>query len=153
MKKTDRRSFLQAGLTADSLGLPRCRSSAAALRAARKLLREQAAGSTTAPKPALTTEKLTERVTRDHRRARQRDRADLQRWRRARRQRLGGAGRRVRKSLGGAKVRTLFNTHYHADQTGGNALFGKAGAEIHAHKITRQWLSRRTTTCRRTIVG
>jgi len=47
----------------------------------------------------------------------------------------------VRKSLGGAKVRTLFNTHYHADQTGGNALFAKAGAEIHAQTITRQWLA------------
>jgi glyoxylase-like metal-dependent hydrolase (beta-lactamase superfamily II) len=47
----------------------------------------------------------------------------------------------VKASLGGAKVRTLFNTHYHADQTGGNALFGKEGAAIHAHVITRQWLS------------
>jgi glyoxylase-like metal-dependent hydrolase (beta-lactamase superfamily II) len=47
----------------------------------------------------------------------------------------------VRKSLAGAKVRTLFNTHYHADQTGGNALFGAAGTEIHSHVITRQWLA------------
>jgi cyclase len=47
----------------------------------------------------------------------------------------------VQKSLAGARVRTLFNTHYHADQTGGNALFAKAGAEIHAHTITRQWLA------------
>ena len=47
----------------------------------------------------------------------------------------------VRASLGGAKVRTLFNTHYHADQTGGNALFGAGGASIHAHLITRQWLA------------
>jgi len=47
----------------------------------------------------------------------------------------------VRKNLAGAKVSTLFNTHYHADQTGGNALFGAAGAEIHSHVITRQWLS------------
>jgi glyoxylase-like metal-dependent hydrolase (beta-lactamase superfamily II) len=47
----------------------------------------------------------------------------------------------VRKALAGAKVRTLFNTHYHPDQTGGNALFGKEGATIHAHKITQQWLS------------
>jgi cyclase len=47
----------------------------------------------------------------------------------------------VRSSLDGARVRTLFNTHYHADQTGGNELFGKAGAEIHAHEITRQWLA------------
>jgi glyoxylase-like metal-dependent hydrolase (beta-lactamase superfamily II) len=47
----------------------------------------------------------------------------------------------VQKNLAGARVRTLFNTHYHADQTGGNALFGKAGAEIHSHTITRQWLA------------
>ncbi len=47
----------------------------------------------------------------------------------------------VQASLAGARVRTLFNTHYHADQTGGNELFGKAGATIHAHEITRQWLS------------
>jgi glyoxylase-like metal-dependent hydrolase (beta-lactamase superfamily II) len=47
----------------------------------------------------------------------------------------------VRKSLGSAHVRTLFNTHYHADQTGGNALFAKAGAEIRAHTITKQWLA------------
>jgi glyoxylase-like metal-dependent hydrolase (beta-lactamase superfamily II) len=38
-------------------------------------------------------------------------------------------------------VRTLFNTHYHAEQTGGNALFGATGADIHAHVITRQWLA------------
>ena len=47
----------------------------------------------------------------------------------------------VRASLGGAKVGTLINTHYHADQTGGNALFGAAGASIHAHEITREWLA------------
>jgi glyoxylase-like metal-dependent hydrolase (beta-lactamase superfamily II) len=47
----------------------------------------------------------------------------------------------VKESLGGAAVRTLFNTHYHADQTGGNVLFGNAGAEIHSHVITRQWLA------------
>jgi glyoxylase-like metal-dependent hydrolase (beta-lactamase superfamily II) len=51
------------------------------------------------------------------------------------------SARAVKASLAGAKVRTLFNTHYHADQTGGNALFGKEGAAIHAHVITRQWLS------------
>jgi glyoxylase-like metal-dependent hydrolase (beta-lactamase superfamily II) len=49
--------------------------------------------------------------------------------------------RSVRASLGGAKVGTLFNTHYHAEQTGGNALFGAAGATIHAHEITREWLA------------
>ena len=47
----------------------------------------------------------------------------------------------VRKSLAGGKVRTLFNTHYHSDQTGGNAVFGAAGTEIQAHVITRQWLA------------
>jgi glyoxylase-like metal-dependent hydrolase (beta-lactamase superfamily II) len=49
--------------------------------------------------------------------------------------------RAVQKSLAGARVHTLFNTHYHADQTGGNALFAKAGATIHAHTITKQWLA------------
>ncbi|MEP7313257.1 MAG: MBL fold metallo-hydrolase [Pseudomonadota bacterium] len=49
--------------------------------------------------------------------------------------------RSVQLTLAGAKVTTLFNTHYHADQTGGNALFGAAGAAIHAHEITRQWLA------------
>jgi glyoxylase-like metal-dependent hydrolase (beta-lactamase superfamily II) len=47
----------------------------------------------------------------------------------------------VQKSLAGARVGKLFNTHYHADQTGGNALFAKSGTEIHAHTITRQWLA------------
>jgi cyclase len=50
-------------------------------------------------------------------------------------------GRSVKSSLGAARVRMLFNTHYHADQTGGNAQLAKAGAEIHAHTITRQWLA------------
>ena len=47
----------------------------------------------------------------------------------------------VQGSLDGAPVRTLINTHHHADQTGGNALFASTGAEIHAHAITRQWLA------------
>ena len=47
----------------------------------------------------------------------------------------------IQEDLGGARVHTLINTHYHADQSGGNALFGEAGAAIHAHEITRQWLS------------
>lgn len=51
------------------------------------------------------------------------------------------SARAVKASLAGAKVHTLFNTHYHADQTGGNELFGKEGATIHAHLITRQWLA------------
>jgi glyoxylase-like metal-dependent hydrolase (beta-lactamase superfamily II) len=51
------------------------------------------------------------------------------------------SARAVKASLAGAKVHTLFNTHYHADQTGGNELFGREGATIHAHLITRQWLA------------
>jgi len=47
----------------------------------------------------------------------------------------------VEASVAGARVRTLINTHYHADQTGGNALFGAAGAVIHSHEITREWLA------------
>jgi len=46
----------------------------------------------------------------------------------------------LRASLGRERVRLLFDTHYHADQTGGNAIFGAAGAVIHAHDITREWL-------------
>lgn len=49
--------------------------------------------------------------------------------------------RGVQMSLAGAPVHTLIDTHYHADQTGGNALFGAAGATIHAHEITREWLA------------
>lgn len=47
----------------------------------------------------------------------------------------------VQASLDGARVHTLFNTHYHRDQTGGNALFGEEGATIRAHEITRQWVT------------
>lgn len=47
----------------------------------------------------------------------------------------------VRVALGRERVRKLFNTHHHPDQTGGNALFGEGGAEIHAHAITREWLA------------
>jgi cyclase len=39
------------------------------------------------------------------------------------------------------KVQTLFNTHYHIDQTGNNEIFGNAGAKIIAHQRTRQWMS------------
>jgi cyclase len=47
------------------------------------------------------------------------------------------------KDVGGAsKVQTLFNTHYHTDQTGNNALFvAAAGAKIIAHERTRQWMA------------
>ncbi|HEX5000607.1 MAG TPA: MBL fold metallo-hydrolase [Terriglobia bacterium] len=59
----------------------------------------------------------------------------------------GGAGSRaqVMSTLSGlapnAKVQTLFNTHYHLDQTGNNEAFGSTGAKIIAHDRTRQWMS------------
>jgi glyoxylase-like metal-dependent hydrolase (beta-lactamase superfamily II) len=40
-----------------------------------------------------------------------------------------------------ANVGTLFNTHYHADQTGNNEMFAASGARIIAHDLTRQWMS------------
>jgi len=55
------------------------------------------------------------------------------------------SGDRVRAALadiaGGARVQTLFNTHYHLDQTGNNELFAAAGAKIIAHECTREWMS------------
>lgn len=50
-------------------------------------------------------------------------------------------GASVKASLEGSLVHTLINTHYHRDQTGGNAIFGEDGATIHSHTITKQWLS------------
>jgi len=41
---------------------------------------------------------------------------------------------------GGAPVTTLFNTHWHPEHTGSNAVLGKAGARIVAHENTRRWL-------------
>lgn len=41
-----------------------------------------------------------------------------------------------------AKVTTLFNTHYHRDQTANNAAFAAQGAKIISQKRTREWLSR-----------
>ena len=45
-------------------------------------------------------------------------------------------------ALPGAKpVRTLFNTHWHPEQTGSNLTLGRAGATIIAHENTRLWLT------------
>jgi cyclase len=41
----------------------------------------------------------------------------------------------------GAQVSTLFNTHWHPENTGGNDPFGEAGATITAHENTRLWMS------------
>ncbi len=40
-----------------------------------------------------------------------------------------------------AKVQTLFNTHYHLDQTANNEQFAAQGAKIIAQKRTREWMA------------
>ncbi len=42
---------------------------------------------------------------------------------------------------GGKRVQTVFNTHWHPDQTGANEVLGKSGAQIIAHEKTRLWLA------------
>jgi cyclase len=53
-----------------------------------------------------------------------------------------GATRKLQSQLKhfarGAKVNTLINTHWHADQTGGNETFGRLGARIIAHAKAAQ---------------
>lgn len=39
------------------------------------------------------------------------------------------------------KVHTLFNTHWHPEQTGSNESLGQAGARIIAQENTKQWLT------------
>jgi len=41
----------------------------------------------------------------------------------------------------GGPVHTLFNTHWHPEQTGANELVGTAGQSIIAHENTRLWLT------------
>jgi cyclase len=58
----------------------------------------------------------------------------------------GGAPKSGDKVMGslkesGSKVQTLFNTHYHLDQTGNNEMFAAAGAKIIAHERTLEWMS------------
>jgi cyclase len=143
MTTTDRRSFLQGSLS----GLAGLASMpfAGVLAGCAQLPSRQATGQGTAQQArrvtALTSEKLTDRITvisgapgnvvalasSDEIVLVDSGSAEL-------------AGS-VRASLTGAKVSTLINTHYHDEQTGGNALFGAAGASIHAHEITREWLA------------
>jgi glyoxylase-like metal-dependent hydrolase (beta-lactamase superfamily II) len=46
----------------------------------------------------------------------------------------------VRQRTGASRIHTLFNTHWHWDQTGSNPALGKAGTRIIAHENTRLWL-------------
>ena len=66
--------------------------------------------------------------------------------RRARRRGAGGpGGRRSPQRLAAlpqaGKVHTLFNTHWHPEQTGSNESLGQAGATIVAQENTKQWLT------------
>jgi glyoxylase-like metal-dependent hydrolase (beta-lactamase superfamily II) len=46
---------------------------------------------------------------------------------------------------GAGPVHTLFNTHWHPEQTGSNERLGKAGATIIAQENTRLWLNQNVT--------
>jgi glyoxylase-like metal-dependent hydrolase (beta-lactamase superfamily II) len=55
-------------------------------------------------------------------------------------ERSGDLLKAVHEALGAAPVRTLFNTHWHPEQTGSNERLGSEGARIIAHENTRLWL-------------
>src|SRR6516165_6548854 len=46
---------------------------------------------------------------------------------------------------GSGKVHTLFNTHWHPEQTGSNEKLGMAGGAIVAQENTRLWLTQNIT--------
>jgi cyclase len=46
-------------------------------------------------------------------------------------------------TTGTRKVQTLFNTHWHPEQTGSNETLGRQGVTIIAHKNTQLWLTRK----------
>jgi glyoxylase-like metal-dependent hydrolase (beta-lactamase superfamily II) len=48
---------------------------------------------------------------------------------------------RLRALPGGGRVTTLFNTHWHREQVGGNLAFGRSAARIIAHEKTRAHLA------------
>lgn len=50
------------------------------------------------------------------------------------------------KTAGASKVNTLFNTHWHPDQTGSNERVAKEGARIIAQENTKLWLGRKIVT-------
>ncbi len=56
-----------------------------------------------------------------------------------------GSGDAVMAALNGltpnGKVQTLFNTHYHLDQTANNERFAAQGAKIISQKRTREWMA------------
>jgi cyclase len=48
---------------------------------------------------------------------------------------------RLAELQGGKRIQTIFNTHFHLENTGSNEVLGQAGAKIIAHDRTRQWMS------------
>jgi glyoxylase-like metal-dependent hydrolase (beta-lactamase superfamily II) len=46
----------------------------------------------------------------------------------------------IKAHTGASRIHTLFNTHWHWDQTGSNRTLGAAGTRIIAHENTRLWL-------------
>jgi cyclase len=50
------------------------------------------------------------------------------------------------RTTGTKRVHTLFNTHWHPEQTGANERLGRSGARIIAHENTKLWLGRRIET-------
>jgi cyclase len=47
----------------------------------------------------------------------------------------------VRQFSSGGRVKTVFNTHWHAENTGANQIFRQNGAVIVAHENTRLWMA------------
>jgi cyclase len=47
----------------------------------------------------------------------------------------------LRELTADARVRTLFNTHWHPENTGANQIFRQNGASIIAHENTRLWMA------------
>ena len=47
----------------------------------------------------------------------------------------------IKQRTGTSRIHTLFNTHWHWDQTGSNLALGRAGTRIVAHENTRLWLT------------
>jgi cyclase len=47
------------------------------------------------------------------------------------------------KATSARRVQTLFNTHWHPEQTGSNESLGRSGARIIAHENTKLWLTRK----------
>ena len=45
------------------------------------------------------------------------------------------------KPLSGGRVTTLFNTHWHTENTGANEVLRQGGATIVAHENTRLWMA------------